>query len=204
MVYNLQIRGDNINQISYEINMYAIIGLGNPDKKYDKTRHNVGFDVIDELARQMSVEVKTKRHKALCGIGQIGSEKVVLVKPQTYMNLSGESVRAVIDFYKLNPESDIIVISDDISLPTGKIRIRAKGSAGGHNGLKSIIAHAGTDKFKRIKVGVGANEGDLVKHVLGKFSKQDRVVVDEAIRNAASAAEVMVVCGVEEAMNKFN
>ena len=166
--------------------MYAIIGLGNPDKKYDKTRHNVGFDVIDELARQMSVEVKTKRHKALCGIGQIGSEKVVLVKPQTYMNLSGESVRAVIDFYKLNPESDIIVISDDISLPTGKIRIRAKGSAGGHNGLKSIIAHAGTDKFKRIKVGVGANEGDLVKHVLGKFSKQDRVVVDEAIRNAAS------------------
>ena len=104
------------------------------------------------------------------------------------MNLSGESVRAVIDFYKLNPESDIIVISDDISLPTGKIRIRAKGSAGGHNGLKSIIAHAGTDKFKRIKVGVGANEGDLVKHVLGKFSKQDRVVVDEAIRNAASAA----------------
>ena len=117
------------------------------------------------------------------------------------MNLSGESVRAVIDFYKLNPESDIIVISDDISLPTGKIRIRAKGSAGGHNGLKSIIAHAGTDKFKRIKV---ANEGDLVKHVLGKFSKQDRVVVDEAIRNAASAAEVMVICGVEEAMNKFN
>lgn len=184
--------------------MYAIIGLGNPDKKYDKTRHNVGFDVIDELARQMAVEVKTKRHKALCGIGQIGAEKVVLVKPQTYMNLSGESVRAVIDFYKLNPESDIIVISDDISLSTGKIRIRAKGSAGGHNGLKSIIAHAGTDKFKRIKVGVGANEGDLVKHVLGKFSKQDRVVVDEAIRNAASAAEVMVICGVEEAMNKFN
>lgn len=184
--------------------MYAIIGLGNPDKKYDKTRHNVGFDVIDELAGQMGVEVKTRRHKALCGIGAIGSEKVVLVKPQTYMNLSGESVRAVADFYKLNPENDIIVISDDISLPTGKIRIRSKGSAGGHNGLKSIIAHAGTDKFKRIKVGVGANDGDLVKHVLGKFPKEERILVDDAVRNAASAAEIMIMYGVEEAMNKFN
>lgn len=184
--------------------MYAIIGLGNPDKKYEKTRHNVGFDVIDELAEQMGVEVKTKRHKALCGIGTIGSEKVVLVKPQTYMNLSGESVRAVMDFYKLNPETDIIVISDDISLPTGKIRVRAKGSAGGHNGLKSIIAHTGTDKFKRIKVGVGANEGDLIKHVLGKFPKEERMAVEDSIKNAASAAEVIIICGVEEAMNKFN
>lgn len=184
--------------------MYAVIGLGNPDKKYDKTRHNIGFDVIDELAEQMGAEVKTKRHKALCGIGQIGSEKVVLVKPQTYMNLSGESVRAVMDFYKLNPEEDIIVISDDISLPTGKIRIRAKGSAGGHNGLKSIIAHAGTDKFKRIKVGVGANEGDLVKHVLGRFSKDERVIVEDAIKDAASAVEIMIIEDINTAMNKFN
>jgi len=176
--------------------MYAIIGLGNPDKKYEKTRHNVGFDVIEE--------VKTKRHKALCGIGTIGSEKVVLVKPQTYMNLSGESVRAVMDFYKLDAKSDIIVVSDDISLPVGKIRIRTKGSAGGHNGLKSIISHAGTDGFTRIKVGVGANEGDLVKHVLGKFSKQDRVFVDDAIRDAASAAEVIVMYGAQTAMNKYN
>ena len=172
--------------------MYAIIGLGNPDKKYEKTRHNVGFDVIDELAEQMGIEVKTKRHKALCGIGTIGSEKVVLVKPQTYMNLSGESVRAVMDFYKLDAKSDIIVVSDDISLPVGKIRIRTKGSAGGHNGLKSIISHAGTDGFTRIKVGVGANEGDLVKHVLGKFSKQDRVFVDDAIRDAASAVNKFI------------
>lgn len=184
--------------------MYAIIGLGNPDKKYEKTRHNVGFDVIDELAEQMGIEVKTKRHKALCGIGTIGSEKVVLVKPQTYMNLSGESVRAVMDFYKLDAKSDIIVVSDDISLPVGKIRIRTKGSAGGHNGLKSIISHAGTDGFTRIKVGVGANEGDLVKHVLGKFSKQDRVFVDDAIRDAASAAEVIVMYGAQTAMNKYN
>lgn len=184
--------------------MYAIIGLGNPDKKYEKTRHNVGFDVIDELAEQMGIEVKTKRHKALCGIGTIGSEKVVLVKPQTYMNLSGESVRSVMDFYKLDAKSDIIVVSDDISLPVGKIRIRTKGSAGGHNGLKSIISHAGTDGFTRIKVGVGANEGDLVKHVLGKFSKQDRVFVDDAIRDAASAAELIVMYGAQTAMNKYN
>lgn len=184
--------------------MYAIIGLGNPEKKYDKTRHNIGFDVIDELASQMGVQVNTKRHKALCGVGQIGSEKVILVKPQTYMNLSGESVRAVMDFYKLDPTKDIIVIADDISLPIGKIRIRAKGSAGGHNGLKSIIAHAGTDQFTRIKVGVGANQGDLVKHVLGKFSKGERKIVDDAVRNAASASEVIVMYDVQTAMNKFN
>ena len=184
--------------------MYAIIGLGNPEKKYDKTRHNIGFDVIDELASQMGVQVNTKRHKALCGVGQIGSEKVILVKPQTYMNLSGESVRAVMDFYKLDPIKDIIVIADDISLPTGKIRIRAKGSAGGHNGLNSIIAHAGTDQFTRIKVGVGANQGDLVKHVLGKFSKGEREIVDDAVRNAASASEVIVMYDVQTAMNKFN
>ena len=152
----------------------------------------------------MGVQVNTKRHKALCGVGQIGSEKVILVKPQTYMNLSGESVRAVMDFYKLDPTKDIIVIADDISLPTGKIRIRAKGSAGGHNGLKSIIAHAGTDQFTRIKVGVGANQGDLVKHVLGKFSKGEREIVDDAVRNAASASEVIVMYDVQTAMNKFN
>ena len=184
--------------------MYLIVGLGNPENEYAHTRHNMGFDTINQIAKNNNIQITKNKFKGLCESTIIQNQKVILLKPQTYMNLSGESVRAVIDFYELNPESDIIVISDDISLPTGKIRIRAKGSAGGHNGLKSIIAHAGTDKFKRIKVGVGANEGDLVKHVLGKFSKQDRVVVDEAIRNAASAAEVMVICGVEEAMNKFN
>jgi len=175
--------------------MYAVFGLGNPDKEYDKTRHNIGFDVIDELASQMGVEVKTKRHKALCGIGNIGGEKVILVKPQTYMNLSGESVRAVMDFYKLDPENDIIVISDDI---------RAQGSAGGHNGLKSIISHAGTQKFKRVRVGVGANEGNLVNHVLGKFSKGERVLAEQGIKDAASAVEVMILEDINTAMNKFN
>lgn len=184
--------------------MYAVIGLGNPDKEYNKTRHNIGFDVIDELASQMGVEVKTRRHKALCGIGTVGGQKVVLVKPQTYMNLSGESVRAVMDFYKLNPETDIIVISDDINLATGRIRIRAQGSAGGHNGLKSIIAHTGTQKFKRVRVGVGANEGNLVKHVLGKFSKGERELAEDAIRDAASAVEMMIIEDINTAMNKFN
>lgn len=185
--------------------MYAIFGLGNPEKQYDKTRHNIGFDVIDELAAQMGVSVTTKRHKALCGVGMIGREKVVLVKPQTYMNLSGESVRAVIDFYKLDPEEDIIVIYDDISLDVGSLRIRAKGSAGGHNGIKSIISHTGTQTFKRIKVGVGGNEGgDMIKHVLGKFSPNDRRIVDEAVRDAASAAEVMIIEDINTAMNKFN
>ena len=184
--------------------MYAIVGLGNPDKKYDKTRHNVGFDVIDELAQQMGISVNAKRHKALCGLSSIGTEKVILVKPQTYMNLSGESVRAVMDFYKLDPKTDLIVISDDISLPTGKIRIRGKGSAGGHNGLKSIIAHAGTQDFMRVKVGVGANEGDLVKHVLGKFGKNERALVDDAIIDAAGAVKVMITDSIEAAMNKYN
>ena len=184
--------------------MYAVFGLGNPDKEYNKTRHNIGFDVIDELADQMGVEVKTKRHKALCGVGTIGGQKVVLVKPQTYMNLSGESVRSVVDFYKLNPETDIVVISDDINLATGKIRIRAQGSAGGHNGLKNIITHVGTQKFMRVRVGVGANEGNLVKHVLGKFNKSDRILVDQAVRDAASAVEVMIIEDINTAMNKYN
>ena len=184
--------------------MYAIVGLGNPDKKYDKTRHNIGFDVIDELASQMGVQVNTRRHKALCGIGMIGNEKVILVKPQTYMNNSGESVREVMDFYKLDPQQEIIIIADDISLDVGKIRIRAKGSAGGHNGLKSIIAHTGTQNFKRIKVGVGENHGDLVNHVLGKFGSKEREIVDEAVRNATSAAEVMILENIETAMNKYN
>ncbi len=184
--------------------MYAIVGLGNPDKKYDKTRHNIGFDVIDELASQMGVQVNTRRHKALCGIGMIGNEKVILVKPQTYMNNSGESVREVMDFYKLDPQQEIIIIADDISLDVGKIRIRAKGSAGGHNGLKSIIAHTGTQNFKRIKVGVGENQEDLVNHVLGKFGSKEREIVDEAVRNAASAAEVMILENIETAMNKYN
>lgn len=185
--------------------MYAIFGLGNPDKEYDKTRHNIGFDVIDEMASRMGVAVSTKRHKALCGVGTIGGEKVILVKPQTYMNNSGESVRAVMDFYKLDPKTDIIVIYDDISLDVGKLRIRGKGSAGGHNGIKSIINHAGTQEFMRIKVGVGdKGNKDLVHHVLGKFGSDERKLVDEAVEKAAAAVEVMLIEDINTAMNKYN
>ncbi len=127
--------------------MYVIAGLGNPDKKYEKTRHNVGFDVIDVLAKKYNVELTEKKHRALFGSGYIAGKKVLLVKPQTYMNLSGESVAAILNFYKLDPENDLLVIFDDVSLAPGRIRVRAKGSAGGHNGIKSIIQHIGTQEF---------------------------------------------------------
>lgn len=186
--------------------MYLIVGLGNPTSKYEGTRHNIGFDAIDELASQMNEEVTTKKFKGLCGQGIIGSEKVLLLKPQTYMNLSGESVRAAVDFYKIDPEEELIVLYDDISLDVGRIRIRAKGSAGGHNGIKSIIAHLGTDKFKRVKIGVGdkGSQQDLAQHVLGRFAQADREKVDEAVRHAVSAVSVMIVEDINKAMNLYN
>ena len=184
--------------------MKLIVGLGNPGKEYEKTRHNAGFMCIDKVATACNLRFDTKKFKAELATGFVNGEKVILMKPQTYMNLSGESVRAVMDFYKLDPENDIIVISDDINLATGRIRIRAQGSAGGHNGLKSIINHAGTQKFKRVRVGVGANEGNLVNHVLGKFSKGERVLAEQGIKDAASAVEVMILEDINTAMNKFN
>lgn len=186
--------------------MYVIVGLGNPDKKYEKTRHNVGFDVIDSLASHLGVEVKTKRFRSLCGIGNVDGEKVVLMKPQTYMNASGEAVRKIVDFYKIDPESDLIVISDDINLDIGRIRIREKGSAGGHNGLKNIIAHLKSEGFSRVRVGVGENGGnsELINHVLGKFSKAERKIVDESIDTARDAVIDIIKNGEEHAMNQFN
>ncbi|MBQ8519381.1 MAG: aminoacyl-tRNA hydrolase, partial [Agathobacter sp.] len=153
--------------------MFVIVGLGNPGKKYENTRHNAGFISIDALADKYGISISEKKHKALCGSGVIEGNKVLLVKPQTFMNLSGESVRAVMDFYKIDPEEDMLVIYDDISLAPGNIRIRKKGSAGGHNGIKSIIAHAGTQNFMRIKVGVGEKPSgwDLADYVLGHFSE---------------------------------
>ena len=134
--------------------MYIIVGLGNPGKQYEHTRHNVGFEVIDILADQIGICIEEKKHKALCGRGILEGQKVVLVKPQTFMNLSGESVRAIFDFYKVESK-DIIIVYDDVSLEPGQLRIRGKGSAGGHNGIKNIIAHLGTQEFPRVKVGVG-------------------------------------------------
>ena len=198
-------------ELSYTIetveeNMFVIVGLGNPDKRYEKTRHNIGFDVIDALADQYNIVVKEKKHKALCGTGAIEGRKVLLVKPQTYMNLSGESVAEVMQFYKIDPESEMLIIFDDISLAPGNIRVRKKGSAGGHNGIKSIIAHTGTQNFMRIKVGVGEKpQGwDLADHVLGRFSSEDRKKVDEAIKDAISAAVLMMQGDVDRAMNIYN
>ena len=185
--------------------MYIIAGLGNPGKEYAGSRHNVGFMTLDELADRYNIDVREKAHKALIGKGMIEGNKVILVKPQTYMNLSGESIRSVMDYYKTEP-SEFIVIYDDISLEPGQIRIRKKGSAGGHNGIKNIIAHLGTQEFPRIKVGVGAKPPrmDLADYVLGRFSAEDRRVMEEAFKTAAKAAQVMITDGAEAAMNQFN
>lgn len=185
--------------------MYIIAGLGNPTKEYDKTRHNVGFSAIDALADQYNIDVSEKKHKALCGRGAIGGQKVVLMKPQTFMNLSGESIRAAVDFYKVDPE-DIIIIYDDISLEPGQLRIRLKGSAGGHNGIKNIIAHLGTQEFPRIKVGIGAKPPrmDLADYVLSRFSQGEQKLMEDAFKEAADAAVMMMTDGAERAMNHFN
>lgn len=185
--------------------MYIIAGLGNPTKEYDKTRHNVGFSAIDALADQYHIDVSEKKHKALCGRGAIEGQKVVLMKPQTFMNLSGESIRAAVDFYKVDPE-DIIIIYDDISLEPGQLRIRLKGSAGGHNGIKNIIAHLGTQEFPRIKVGIGAKPPrmDLADYVLSRFSQGEQKLMDDAFKEAADAAVMMMTDGAERAMNHFN
>lgn len=185
--------------------MYLITGLGNPTKEYDKTRHNAGFCVIDVLADKYRIDVSEKKHRGLCGRGVIAGQKVILVKPQTYMNLSGECLREVADYYKIDPE-DIIVIYDDISLEPGQLRIRLKGSAGGHNGIKNIIAQLGTQEFPRVKVGVGAKPPrmDLADYVLGHFSAEDQKIMDEAFKDAADAAAMMITDGAERAMNHYN
>jgi len=185
--------------------MYIIAGLGNPTKEYAGTRHNVGFAVIDKLADEYNISMDIKKHKAICGKGVIAGQKVVLVKPQTFMNLSGESLREVIDFYKEDIDK-MLVIFDDISLDVGKLRLRPMGSAGGHNGIKSIIANLGTDQFKRIKFGVGDKPRgyDLANWVLGRFSKEQQEVVNEGIANACKAVETILSDGIEVGMNKYN
>ena len=186
--------------------MYIIAGLGNQTKEYEGTRHNVGFDVIDRLSERYNIDVTTEKHRALIGKGMIAGQKVILVKPQTYMNLSGESIRSVIDYYKVDPETELLVIYDDISLGVGQLRIRAKGSAGGHNGIKSIIARCGTQNFMRIKVGVGEKPAGwgLADHVLGRFSPEDREKFDDAVKEAVDAVTLMVQDRIDEAMNRYN
>ena len=174
--------------------MFLIVGLGNPGKQYENTRHNVGFDVIDAMADKYNITVESRKNKALCGKGVIAGRKVILAKPQTYMNLSGESVAELLHYYKLNPTDELLVIYDDISLAPGRLRVRAKGSAGGHNGLKSI------------KVGVGEKPKgwDLADHVLGHFSSEERAEVEDAVAKALSAAELIVQEEIDRAMNLYN
>lgn len=186
--------------------MYIIAGLGNPGSKYAHTRHNAGFDAIDELAERYRISIDNKKFQALCGSGVIEGQKVLLLKPQTFMNLSGQAIRAACDFYKIDPEEELIVLYDDISLPPGQLRIRKKGSAGGHNGIKSIISHLNTQVFKRIKIGVGAQpeQYDLADHVLGRFSRAVWPEMLDAFDRAARAAAMLLTEDTERVMNEFN
>ena len=186
--------------------MYLIVGLGNPGREYDKTRHNAGFDTLDVLADMLNTSVEEKKFKGLYGRGLIGGEKVILLKPQTFMNLSGGPVQEMAAYFKIDPESELIIIQDDIDLEPGQLRIRKQGSAGGHNGLKDIIGRLGTQKFMRVKIGVGAKPKgwNLADHVLGRFSSGDRKLVDEAIEFAADAVEKIITDGPDAAMNEYN
>ena len=183
--------------------MFLIVGLGNPGKEYDGTRHNIGFAAVDYIADKYNIELNRIKFKGVFGEGFIEGKKVILLKPTTYMNLSGESIREVINFYKISNE-EVIVIYDDISLEVGRLRIREKGSHGGHNGIKSIIANLGTDVFPRVKIGVGAPKGNLVSHVLGKFSEDEIEVLRETIKASSDAVSIIMKVDIKEAMNKLN
>ena len=185
---------------------WLIVGLGNPGEKYENTRHNVGFQVVDELAERQNAPVQKLKFKALTNLLTISGEKVLVMKPITYMNLSGEAVRPAADFYKIPPER-VLVISDDTALAAGRLRIRTQGSAGGHNGLKSIIQHLGTDQFPRVKIGVGEKphpDYDMADWVLGKFAGEDLKTITQAIQRAGKAAECYIHDGPDQAMNRFN
>lgn len=186
--------------------MFLIVGLGNPERKYEKTRHNIGFDTVDVIADRYGISIREKKYKALVGTGVIEGTKVLLAKPQTYMNLSGESVAEIVNFYKLDPESEMLVIFDDISLAPGNLRVRKKGSAGGHNGIKSIIAYLQTQNFMRIKIGVGEKPKgwDLADYVLGRFTDEDRIAAETAMVDACKAAVLMIQGQTDKAMNDFN
>ncbi len=186
--------------------MFIIAGLGNPERKYDGTKHNIGFSAITALSDAYNIPVNTREHKALCGKGYIEGQKVLLAMPLTYMNLSGESIRELVDYYKINPEEELIIIYDDINLAPGKLRIRTKGSAGGHNGIKNIITHIGSQSFYRIRIGVGEKpEGwDLADYVLSRFNREDEPVIREALQDTVEACKVIMLEDIRTAMNKFN
>lgn len=185
---------------------WLLVCLGNPGDQYENTRHNVGFMVADELGERHNIPIQRLKFRALTNTITVGDEKVLLMKPVTYMNLSGEAVHEAAAFYKIPPEH-VLVISDEVSLAPGKIRVRRSGSAGGHNGLKNIIAHLGTDQFPRIRLGVGQKphpDYDMADWVLGKFQGEDKKAVDAAVKRAADAAECLIREGVDKAMNRYN
>lgn len=186
--------------------MFIIVGLGNPGAEYVNTRHNAGFQVIDALAEKYNISVSESKHKALIGKGVVEGQKVILVKPLTYMNLSGEAVRSVIDYYKVDETEELLVVFDDISLAPGQLRIRKKGSAGGHNGIKNIIQHLGHDTFRRIKVGVGEKPKgyDLADYVLGHFSEEDKVLMKESTEKSIEVIKMILEDRIDEAMNDYN
>ena len=183
--------------------MHLIVGLGNPGKDYMDTRHNAGFMVLDHLAKTMNVSFDKQKFRGKVAEGRIGLEKVLLLKPETYMNLSGESIVAAADFYKI-PIEDILVVFDDVSLELGKLRIRKKGSAGGHNGIKSTILHLASETFPRVKIGVGAPKHDMVNHVLGKFTKEEQLVMEKTIEAGVEAVKSVVLHGVDSAISEWN
>lgn len=185
--------------------MYLIVGLGNPGKEYERTRHNIGFETIDLLAKEYNIELNKLKFKAIYGEGRIAGKKVYLMKPTTYMNNSGEAVRAFADYYKIDSEN-ILVVADDIDIPFASIRIKKNGSGGSHNGLKSIVKTLGSKDFPRLKIGIGQKHEnqDLASFVLGKFSKEEMVDVENAINLAKSALVEALESGIESSMNKFN
>lgn len=186
--------------------MYIIAGLGNPGKQYEGTRHNIGWQVIDALADKYSIRVLENKFKGLIGKGMINGEKVILVKPLTYMNLSGECIGEIVNYFKIDETCELVVIADDISLDVGAIRMRKKGSAGGHNGLKSIIAHLGHENFIRMKMGVGDKPAgyDMADYVLGHFNKDENEILSESIKNAVLAIETILSDGIDKSMNLYN
>lgn len=183
--------------------MYIIVGLGNPGSKYENTRHNMGFKAIDAMASEFGIDVNRAKFKGLIGEGRIGIEKVILLKPQTYMNLSGQSVREIMNFYKI-PEENLIVIYDDFDLPIGSIRVRKSGGPGTHNGMKSVIQELGSRKFPRVRVGIGSSDGSTIQFVIGKVGKDEQQILNEAAEAAASAAADIIRIGIENAMNIHN
>ncbi len=185
--------------------MFLIVGLGNPEEEYSNTRHNMGFDTINKLANEYNIKINKNKFKGLCGSGIIENEKVILLKPQTYMNLSGESIKEAMAFYKIKSEN-IIVIYDDIDIEPGIIKIRKKGGPGGHNGMKSVISEIDTQNFPRIRIGIGKpeNKGQLIEYVIGKMSQTDKDILEKATILGKEAILEIIKNGVDIAMNKFN